>query len=163
MFELGVLALARAVEEGALAGWDLHGIGALRARRIELGAGATLELLPRSNQRAYADLLRDHDVGLALMYTPHPSLVPIEMASAGMVTVTNTFENKTAEAVAAISPNLLAVEPTIDAIAAGLREAVAAAGDAERRAAGSAVRWSRDWDGSFNDALMARVAGFLRS
>jgi glycosyltransferase involved in cell wall biosynthesis len=163
MFELGVLALARAVEEGALAGWDLHGIGALRARRIELGAGATLELLPRSNQRAYADLLRDHDVGLALMYTPHPSLVPIEMASAGMVTVTNTFENKTAEAVAAISPNLLAVEPTIDAIAAGLREAVAAAGDAERRAAGSAVRWSRDWDCSFNDALMARVAGFLRS
>ena len=30
------------------------------------------------------------------MYTPHPSLVPIEMASAGMLTVTNSFENKTA-------------------------------------------------------------------
>ena len=34
------------------------------------------------------------------MYTPHPSLVPIEMASAGMLTVTNTFENKTADALA---------------------------------------------------------------
>ena len=54
-----------------------------------------LELLPRADQRAYAELLRDHDVGLALMYTPHPSLVPIEMASAGMLVVTNSFENKT--------------------------------------------------------------------
>ena len=42
------------------------------------------------------------------MYTPHPSLVPIEMASAGMLTVTNTFENKTSEALRAISGNLLA-------------------------------------------------------
>ena len=52
------------------------------------------------------------------MYTPHPSLVPIEMASAGMLTVTNTFENKTAEALAAISANLIAAEPTIEAVAA---------------------------------------------
>ena len=66
------------------------------AQRLELGGGAALELLPRREQGGYADVLRDHDVGLALMYTPHPSLVPIEMASAGMLTVTNSFENKTA-------------------------------------------------------------------
>ena len=63
---------------------------------------------PRATTRS---VLREHDVGLALMYTPHPSLVPIEMASAGMLTVTNSFENKTAEALAAISPNLIAAEP----------------------------------------------------
>ena len=65
-------------------------------------------------------MLRDHDVGLALMYTPHPSLVPIEMASAGMLTVTNSFENKTAEAMAAISPNLITAEPSIEGVAGGL-------------------------------------------
>ena len=54
------------------------------------------------------------------MYTPHPSLVPIEMASAGMVTVTNTFANKTAAALAAISTNLLAAEPAVEAIAGAL-------------------------------------------
>jgi hypothetical protein len=32
------------------------------------------------------------------MYTPHPGLVAIEMAAAGMATVTNTFENKDAAA-----------------------------------------------------------------
>ena len=57
------------------------------------------------------------------MYTPHPSLVPIEMASAGMLTVTNSFENKTPEAMAAISSNLITAEPGIDALAAGLAEA----------------------------------------
>ena len=124
-------------------------------------AASALDLLPRSEQSAYAGVLRDHDVGLSLMYTPHPSLVPIEMASAGMLTVTNAFENKTPEAMAAISPNLITTEPTIEAIAAGLGEAAAAAGDFERRARGAAVQWSRAWDDSFDDALMDRVLALL--
>ena len=85
-------------------------------------------------------LLRQHDVGLALMYTPHPSLVPIEMASAGMLTVTNSFENKTPAAMAEISTNLIACEPTIDGIADCAAEAAAAIGDYERRVRGSAVQ-----------------------
>ena len=137
MFELGVLALTRAVENGVFdAGWELNGIGTVGAqRRIELGRGARLDLLPRREQDAYATVLREHDVGLALMYTPHPSLVPIEMASAGMATVTNSFENKTPEAMTAISSNLVTVEPSIDSLAAGLAEAVRRSQDLEGRAA----------------------------
>jgi hypothetical protein len=163
MFELAMLGLSRALERGAFArGWSLHGIGTVRsARAIDLGGGATLRLLPRSGQGAYARTLRGHDVGLALMHTPHPSLVPIEMAAAGMLTVTNTFENKTAHALAAISPNLIAAPPTIEGIAGALYEAAAAAADAERRARGSRVAWSRDWDESFDDALLDRVIAFL--
>jgi glycosyltransferase involved in cell wall biosynthesis len=164
MFELGVLALDRALESGAFAGWELRGIGALDGgRRIDLGGGASLELLPRSGQRDYASLLPDHDVGLALLYTPHPGLVPIEMASAGMLTVTNTFENKTAKSMAAISPNLLAVEPSLEAIAQGLLDAAAGVDDVERRALGGEVRWSRDWNRSFDDELLARVTAFLQT
>jgi len=163
MFELGMLALSRALERGAFGrGWTLHGIGTVAAgRRLDVGGGAALELLPRADQDAYADVLGRHDVGLALMYTPHPSLVPIEMASAGMLTVTNTFENKTAAALSAISPNLIAAEPGIDAIAAALCEAAAAVDDVERRVRGSRVRWSRDWDESFADPLVDRVAAWL--
>jgi hypothetical protein len=163
LFELGVLALSRALEDGAFqSGWELHGIGTVElGRQVPLGGGASLELVPRADQEAYAEVLRAHDVGLALMYTPHPSLVPIEMASAGMLTVTNRFENKTPEALAAISPNLIAVEPTIEGVAAGLRDAAAGVEDFERRARGSAVRWSRDWDRSFDDALLDRIEAFL--
>jgi WsaF, C-terminal domain/WsaF, N-terminal domain len=162
MFELGVLALARVAQDGLLAGWELHGIGSTGPeRRVPLGGGAELELLPRSAQRDYAAMLRDHDVGLALMYTPHPSLVPIEMASAGMLTVTNSFENKTAAVMSRISSNLITVEPTVEAIDAGIQAAIAGADDQARRAAGSDVAWSRDWDETFDDELLARLAGAL--
>jgi GT2 family glycosyltransferase len=165
MFELGALALSRALEEGVLrGGWELYGIGTVGAgRAMQLGAGAALQLVPRRDQAGYAELLREHDVGLALMYTPHPSLAPIEMAAAGMLTVTNTFETKSADALAAISPNLIAVEPGLESIVAGLREAVRGAEDAERRVRGARVNWSRDWDESFDDALMERLDTFLRS
>jgi hypothetical protein len=163
MFELGVLALSRAVENGVFAtGWELNGIGTVEGeRRIELFGGAALNLMPRRGQDAYADVLRAHDVGLALMYTPHPSLVPIEMASAGMATVTNSFENKTSEAMAAISSNLLTVEPRLDSLAAGLADAVLRVEDVEGRVRGSEVRWSRDWDQSFDDELMAGIESLL--
>jgi GT2 family glycosyltransferase len=163
LFELGVLALSRALARGAIApDWELNGIGSLAETSVALGEGASLRLLPRMSQADYAQMLRDHDVGLALMYTPHPSLVPIEMASAGMLTVTNTFENKTREALRAISTNLIAGPPAVDAIAEALAEAVAGAGDADRRARGSAVAWSRDWQTSFDDALVRRLADALR-
>ncbi len=165
MFELGVIALSRALQAGCFQGaWRLHGIGTVDGgRRVALGGGAVLELLPRATQDDYARQLRQHDVGLALMYTPHPSLVPIEMASAGMLTVTNSFENKTPAALADISPNLIACEPTLDGIVAALAEAEAAVGDTERRRQGSAVRWSRDWDVSFDDELMRRIASWLEA
>ncbi|HEY5188846.1 MAG TPA: glycosyltransferase [Solirubrobacteraceae bacterium] len=162
LFELGVLALAEAVRSGALVGWELRATGTVGgARSLALGHGARLTMLPRAGQSAYADLLRDHDLGLALMYTPHPSLVPIEMASAGMVTVTNSFENKTAETMAAISSNLLAPEPTVDAIAQALATAAGRATDYDARAAGAAVDWSRDWQDSFGPRLLVRVAALL--
>lgn len=164
MFELGVLALQRAAREGAFSeGWEVHGIGSIEGgeRSLVLAPGIRLELLPRADQASYARLLRDHDVGLALMYTPHPSLVPIEMASAGMLTVTNSFENKTQAALSAISANLLAPRPTIAGVTDALLEAVTAAGDYERRVGGSAVAWSRDWAETFDEALLDRVGELL--
>jgi hypothetical protein len=165
LFELGVLALSRAVQDGCFRdGWELHGVGTLGSRRrLPLGDGAALEMLPRSAQREYARMLSEHDLGLALMYTPHPSLVPLEMASAGMLTVTNTFENKTAESLARISPNLIATEPSIGAVAAALRGAVAGIHDVDRRVRGSDVDWSRDWERSFDDSLLRRIAVALKA
>ena len=165
MFELGLLALQEAIERGAFReGWELHGAGTVEGNRtLGLGGGAKLELLVRSDQDSYAQLLGEHDVGLALMYTPHPSLVPIEMASAGMLTVTNTFENKTPEAMRAISPNLLAAPPTLAGIADGLCDASERVEDFDRRVQGSEVAWSRDWNESFSDPLLDRLMALLRS
>jgi glycosyltransferase involved in cell wall biosynthesis len=163
MFELGILALGRALEEGAFrSGWELRGIGALARRaQIDLGGDVELELEPRKSQFEYGRLLGEHDVGLAMMYTPHPSMVPIEMAAAGLLTVTNTFENKTPEALRAISPNLIGADPSIDAVASALIEAAAAVDDVERRVRGSAVDWSRDWRDSFDDGRLTKIEAYL--
>ncbi len=166
MFELAILALTAAVKDGIFGPeWELHGVGATGRGEpaVDLGEDRRLTLLARRSQGGYAELLRDHDVGLALMYTPHPSLVPLEMASAGMLTVTNSFETKTPEAMGTISSNLITVEPSIDGIAGGLREAVAGVDDYARRATGARVRWSRDWNASFDDRLIERIASFLDS
>ena len=165
MFELGLLALAEAASAGAFGPeWNLHGIGAVERRgRIKLAAGQYLDLLTRRDQRAYAELLAGHDAGLALMCTPHPSLVPIEMASAGMVTVTNSFDVKTPEALAAISTNLLTVPPTLDGVISGLREATERVDDYEARLSGAAVRWSRNWDDALNPRLMRRMLQLLEA
>jgi hypothetical protein len=163
MFELGIMALGRALEDGTFrSGWELRGIGGVAKRsKIGLGDDVALELIPRAAQGDYAGFLAEHDVGLALMYTPHPSLVPIEMAAAGLLTVTNTFENKTAQALRSISTNLMADDPTIEGLATALRAAAAEVDDFDRRVRGSAVNWSRDWRTSFDDALLARLRARL--
>ncbi len=95
------------------------------------------------------------------MFTPHPSLVPIEMASAGMLTVTNTYDSKTAAKLSMISPNLIAAEPSIEGVTAALGEAVGRVDDHEARVAGADVDWSDDWEDSFSEAVMEEINALL--
>jgi hypothetical protein len=78
-----------------------------------------------------------------------------------MMTVTNTYANKTAERLRELSSNLIAVEATVPGIAAGLRRAAAAVEDCEARARGAKVNWSTDWDTSFPPNLVRRIGEFL--
>jgi SAM-dependent methyltransferase/glycosyltransferase involved in cell wall biosynthesis len=164
MFELGMLVLNEAIRSGVFSeDWEFSGIGTTASGvELPLVEGRVLRLLPRQSQERYRDVLLDHDVGLGLMYTPHPSLVPIEMASAGMVVVTNTFANKTADALRGISPNIVAVEPTVRALVEGLRTAVRRSEDEAGRLAGAQVAWSRSWNASFGPEQMRVIEGFLR-
>jgi len=164
LFEIGAAALDAAVSAGHLRDWELAGIGAVEPRAGDLSlprSGASVRLIPRSAQADYARLLRSFDVGLALMYTPHPSLVPIEMSAAGMSTVTNIFENKDAAALGRISPNLIAAEPSVDGIAAALAEAEARSSRLDERAAGSHVDWPSSWDEALSPPLLGEVERLL--
>jgi hypothetical protein len=164
MFELGILGLSEALRLDYLDPdeWEFYGIGtAGRTARVPLHGDASLTLLPKVNLKEYRETLPSFDVGLSLMLSPHPSLVPIEMAAAGMVTVTNTCENKTAERLAAISTNLVAFPPTVDGIAEGLRQAARQVVDYEARLHGSRVNWATDWGQAFNPEFMHRLEDFL--
>ncbi len=164
LFEIGAAALDAAVSGGHLQGWELAGIGGVEGGASDLAlprSGASVRLIPRSAQADYARLLRSFDVGLALMYTPHPSLVPIEMCAAGMSTVTNTFENKDAAALGRISPNLIAAEPSVDGVAEALAEAETRSSRLDERAAGSHIDWPTSWDEALSPGLLQEVERLL--
>jgi hypothetical protein len=163
LFDLGVLALSDLIADGTIdERWDLYGIGSVGGpARFDLGGRRELTVLPRQDEGSYAEFLRKHDLGLSLMLSPHPSLVPIEMASAGMVTVTNSYANKTAEALTSISPNLHAGEPTREGLREALREAFAAVDDVDARVAGARVDWPTDWDAALDAEVLDKLAGFL--
>jgi SAM-dependent methyltransferase/glycosyltransferase involved in cell wall biosynthesis len=164
MFEVGVMALQRAIELGVLdpGTWEFYGIGSLGgAQALWLTDNAHLTLMPKVPLKDYHERLTDYDIGLSLMLTPHPSLVPLDMAAAGLITVTNTFANKTAEALAAISPNLVGVAPTVDAIVAGLKHAAARVEAVEARVAGSDIHWARAWDEALSSPILEKIKTFI--
>jgi hypothetical protein len=164
MFELGLMALAEAIHEGCFPGlWQFYGVGALEASRVRITDDFSMDILPRQSQDAYRMLLRQHSIGLSLMDTPHPSLVPLEMASAGMLVVTSTFANKTAESLRSISENLIPVEPSVDGIKQGLADAVGSVGDVEHRIRGAQVDWSRSWQESFDDELIEQIKSLVEA
>lgn len=164
MFELGLLALRNAIEDGAFAGgWRFAGIGSTKPYApIALPGGRRLEMLPRTGQGEYAALLRQFSVGLSLMDTPHPSLPPIEMAAAGLVVVTSTYENKDASALTAVSPNLIPAAPTPRGVTEALREAARRVDDIPARLRGAAVDWPTSWDDALDPSVIERIAGWLR-
>jgi hypothetical protein len=166
MFELGVIALSRVIRRGYMNGgeWEFCGIGSVEPveRRVTLGDGVYMRLLPKMSLNEYKEFLPGFDVGMSLMLSPHPSIVPLEMAAAGMWVVTNTFANKTAESLGRISGNLIAVEPTVEGLERGLAEAVGKVGDYEERVRGSRVNWSQDWKDTFNKEKREKIKRFVR-
>ncbi|MCO5314722.1 MAG: hypothetical protein M9938_00940 [Solirubrobacterales bacterium] len=164
LFELGMMALDRALANGHFEGWDLVAVGSvdLAGTTLPLRAGTrSLRVIGRTGQAEHADQLAGSDLGLALMHTPHPSLVPIEMASAGMVTVTNTFENKNESALAGISDNLIAAEPTVEAVAAALAVAESRVEDLEARIRGSRTGWPNRWEDALGEEQLSGVERLL--
>jgi hypothetical protein len=158
MFDFGLAALrVLAAELGDdVSEWQFIGIGAGTSKRISLAPGANLELIEKLDANAYKELLLRAKVGLALMYTPHPSLIPIEMAAAGLETVTNSCFNKDQKDFAKISSRIIVASPDINGIASALCRAFARA-----RSRPARVReiWPASGGETFSSTWMRQLTG----
>jgi glycosyltransferase involved in cell wall biosynthesis len=121
LFELGVAALQKLIQEGKLDlnHWEIVAMGEEFAP-VALAEGVTLKPTPWVDFDFYAAMVRESDLLLAMMLSPHPSYPPLEMAACGQPVVTTCYANKTQQALAAISPNIIGCEPTIEHVAAAL-------------------------------------------
>jgi glycosyltransferase involved in cell wall biosynthesis len=163
-FELGVLALRETIKEGHFKSnaWEFHGLGAVGDYQdVPLSKTDSLAMRPKLSLNEFVQILPTYDAGMSLMLSPHPSLMPIDMAAAGLMTVTNTYATKTSERLAEISPNLIAAPPTLEGLKQGLIVALSRVSDFERRIAGANLNWSRSWSETFNPEIMTALKGYL--
>jgi O-antigen biosynthesis protein len=127
LFEIGLRALRDAADSGLFDGadWEFLAIGE-DIPELALSDRHVLRPVPWMTYEVYADFLRNTDVLLSLMLSPHTSYPPLEMAATGGIAVTNTFATKTVETLAAISPGIRAGPPDVPGILAAITDAVGA-------------------------------------
>ena len=159
LFELGLRALRVAAADGLFDDerWDIRAIGHA-VPELQLARDVVLSPVPWMAYGEYAAFLRETDVLLSLMLSPHTSYPPLEMAATGGRTVTNTFGTKTASALAAISPLITAVPPDVGSIVDGLATAIAAS---TTPIVGGAPGLPSTWDDALADVtpwLVERIA-----
>ena len=154
LFELGVAALEKAVADGTLdpERWELVGMGE-SFPAVSLGRGAKLVPAPWLDLAGYAQQMRESDILLSLMLSPHPSYPPLEMAACGGLAVTTAFANKTSEALAELSANIIGIPPTLEGISEGLEAAVARLDDVEGRRAAAAINLPASWRSSVAEVV----------
>ncbi|QGX96796.1 glycosyl transferase family 1 (plasmid) [Roseovarius faecimaris] len=124
MYSFAVEALAGFITEEGLTAEEIEliSIGLIHPP-VSLPNGLMLTSLGKLPWEEYPDYLREVDLGLSLMYSPHPSHPPIEMAASGVRVVTNSFGPKD---LSKLSPAIASVEPTTPAVIQALRAAWAA-------------------------------------
>ena len=95
LYGVGVDLLQKAVDNGVLnmEEWDVYCVGQ-NAPIIHFSTGKDSINMGQLSWTEYAKFLTDVDLGLCLMYTPHPSYPPFDVACSGDVVLTNKMLNK---------------------------------------------------------------------
>jgi hypothetical protein len=105
----------------------------------------------------YAELVGTIDLGLSLMYTPHPSYPPLDLVASGAVVVTNRFSNK--RDLSCYSANLICADLDRDSIVEALRQAVPIAKDSHVREKNYLNNGlEKDWQHVF-EAIIKKLSG----
>jgi hypothetical protein len=101
--------------------WDIIFLG----EHLEDGVTAPLQNARAEGKvslEVYAGYLSRASVGISLMFSPHPSYPPLEMAEAGLVTITNAFPGKDLRS---RFPDIISMERlTSDSLAQNIEAAV---------------------------------------
>lgn len=159
LYYRGLEAIQAAVDRGVLdpTRWNIHFVGK-DVGALKLTDQIRPIVLENLAWSEYTDLMRRTDLGLSLMYTPHPSYPPLDLAASGAVAVTNRFGPKTS--LEAYSKNIICVDDDIDSLVEGIRAGVALATDKEaRRRNYEQNGLGRDWSASFAPVLKKLAEG----
>lgn len=162
LMTVALMALAKAVQAGVFAKepWEFCMLGSQQmGERFPL-EGIEIRSLPNQPYADYRRTLTTFDVGMSLMYAPHPSVPPFEMVRSGVITVVNTTMERPVEWYRGISENFEPAAPTVEALAEAIGRAVRRVDDVAARLAASSTYHPATWEESFADlpgALRHRI------
>jgi hypothetical protein len=72
--------------------------------------GNSIVVLSKLNFDDYQDLVMSSEVALSMIYSAHPGVVAYQTALSGIPTITNVFDNRSADDVRRLSPNLIPLD-----------------------------------------------------
>ena len=159
LYARGLAAVSAAIERRILDPdrWDFvfvgHDLG-----DVTLPRGVKPRVLHALRWPDYAALVRRCDLGLGLMYTPHPSYPPLDLAASGAVAVTNRYGRK--RSLTQYSANILCVGGLLESLVEGIAQGARLAADLPTRRRNYVQNGlARDWAASFAPAIERVVAG----
>ena len=131
LYSVGVLRLKKAVDSCIVDTdvWDIYCVGQ-DAPVIVFSNGSRSINLGQLSWKNYAEFLSEVDLGLCLMYTPHPSYPPYDVACSGGVVLSNKMLNKTEFPAC---KNVILADLDEHLFMQGFRDAVTLAKNTERR------------------------------
>ena len=123
LFYFGLEVLDTAVARGIvdMAQWEILLVGT-HIPSFEFCDGSSAQRVAGLSWPHYAELIGTVDLGLCLMYTPHPSYPPLDLAASGAVVVTNRFGNKTN--LSGYCANILVADLALDDMLTALQQAL---------------------------------------
>lgn len=157
LYYLGLEVLQTAARRGVLDldRWEVHFFGSdLSATSV---AGKAVICHDSLNWQAYVERLATADAALSLMYTPHPSYPPLDLAALGVPVLTNRFGTK--QTLENYSSSIVCADCDVESLVAGLARVIEMAGDRPARAAALLEsRIESDWSKALAPAV-ERIVG----
>lgn len=155
LFYLGLETIEAAIAQGVLDPhqWNFHFVGK-HIPLIQLDPSVSLHCHQDLSWAEYAALVRQMDLGLSLMHSPHPSYPPLDLAASGAVAVTNRYNLK--QDLSRYSPNIICCDLTMPALLQGLAHGVQLSRDHTQRLSNYANnRFIQNWPTAFNRILVS--------
>lgn len=156
LYYRGIEVLDKAVLTGLIdtSLWEIYFVGS-NSEAVIFSTGLKPFVLENMPWDEYLEFLTTVDLGVSLMYTPHPSYPPLDIASAGAVVVTNKFGDK--QSLNKYSNNIICSDLSVDSLLEALSEGIKLAENYElkqKNSSESSICFS--WEKSF-DKVLARL------
>lgn len=149
LYDFGINLINQAIDTGVMSvdEWDIYLVGKSIFGK-PLGNRCIPIICEGLDWKNYADLIRTIDLGLCLMYTPHPSYPPLDLVASGAVVVTNAFSNKIS--LENYSKNIVIADLSYEALLQGLSKGISLSKDSVTRKENfKSQTVLTDWEQSF--------------